>query len=545
MTPQKAATTTNFRTLELPSLAGPFDQQALEELAGALPSYVASSRWYRSKSRDIESISIRDVVRVPDSNAFLFVIELEHADGAGDQYVLPLVLSERRADRAEEIAQVRAADGSEGAVLNALEDAAFRTALLEAVACETNFPGQRGAVQASRTAALSERCGDAGLSQIESFVSRAEQSNTSIIYRGKYILKLFRKLEPGTNPDLEIGRFLTERGYRNTPKVLGSLEYRVDSRDSSLLGILQEFVANQGDAWKYTLGTLEDFFSRALASGREPPRAPAGHLLDLADREPDREIQAFAGPYLRSAELLGRRTAEMHAALTDEHADSDFAPEPFTAADASNLYEDSSAQAAIAFDLLKKKLSSLGSETAEKARELLKREQRIQELFWNLRERSFNTVQIRHHGDYHLGQVLYTGDDFAIIDFEGEPARPLQERRAKALALRDVAGMVRSFQYAAYAALFGQVSGVPVDPASKKAVEAWAQSWNAAVSGAYLRGYFNEAGSAPFVPQDAGERRMLVDAFLLQKALYEVAYELNNRPDWLLIPLRGILSLVP
>ncbi len=201
-------------------------------------------------------------------------------------------------------------------------------------------------------------------------------------------------------------------------------------------------------------------------------------------------------------------------------------------------------QADIAFEALRRKETALAGPVTGIARQVLKIEHKIRDRFAAVQNQQVDTVQIRHHGDYHLGQVLYTGEDFMIIDFEGEPARSLAERRAKALALRDVAGMVRSFQYAAFAALFGQVPGVPTEGEAVQAVEAWAAAWNAAISSTYLKGYFEQAANAPFVPAKNEERRVLLDAFLLQKALYEVAYELNNRPDWLQIPLRGILSLV-
>jgi maltose alpha-D-glucosyltransferase / alpha-amylase len=222
----------------------------------------------------------------------------------------------------------------------------------------------------------------------------------------------------------------------------------------------------------------------------------------------------------------------MHAVLADEGGGPDFAPERFTGEDAEKLYQEMLGQADITFELLRNKAPVLEGGDGESARELLRLEQRVRERFAELRERTIDAMRIRYHGDYHLGQVLWTGRDFMIIDFEGEPARPLAHRRTKTLAMRDVAGIIRSFQYAAYTAL----------PASRR-VET-ADCWTAWTSAVYLGGYFSEAGERAFVPRDAEQRRILFDSFLLQKALYEVAYELNNRPDWVSIPLRGILSLV-
>ncbi len=310
------------------------------------------------------------------------------------------------------------------------------------------------------------------------------------------------------------------------------------------MAILQQFVPNQGDAWSYTLISLGDFFANALASKRDPPNLPNEHPLGLIGQEIPSELRSFIGPYLESAALLGKRTAEMHAALADGNGGPDFAPEAFTAEDAHQLHRDLLGQADITFQLLRRKQAVLTGAVADQARELLRIEHRVNERFAAVGQHPISAVRIRHHGDYHLGQVLYTGQDFMIIDFEGEPARPLSERRAKVLALRDVAGMIRSFQYAAFAALFGQVPGIPGEPAMLELVALWAAAWNAYVSATYLRAYFEEARGLPFVPSEWSERRILLDAFLLQKALYEVAYELNNRPDWLRIPLRGILGLV-
>jgi trehalose synthase-fused probable maltokinase len=500
----------------------------------ALKDYVAGSRWFRAKTKIITQIDVEDALQLPETEYFLLILGIRYSEGEPDRYILPVALVPEGAG--EVLAKV---DGS--AIVNALADHQFHRALLDAVACEQRIDGPNGSVVASRTPAFDRKCGDDPA--LDSFVSRAEQSNTSIIFRDRYILKLFRKLEEGINPDVEIGNFLTARGFPNTPAVLGNLTYERGS-ESSAAGILQAFVRNEGDAWKYTLEQLSGFFERALASNQDPPARQSEHPFELAKENVPADVRAHIGPYLESAALLGKRTAEMHVALASDAGQDDFRPEPFTSADASRLHQDLIGQAHIAFDLLRRKQPVLSGPTVEPARELLTSEKQILERFQSIENQPVSAVCIRHHGDYHLGQVLYTGHDFMIIDFEGEPARPLAARREKALALRDVAGMLRSFQYAAFAGLFGQVPGLTVAAESRQRIEKWAAAWNAYVSATYLRAYFNVADGQAFVPADAGERLALLDAFLLQKALYEVAYELNNRPDWLQIPLMGILSLV-
>jgi maltose alpha-D-glucosyltransferase/alpha-amylase len=226
----------------------------------------------------------------------------------------------------------------------------------------------------------------------------------------------------------------------------------------------------------------------------------------------------------------------MHAILASDDSNPDFAPEPFGVDDAAKLSDEVGRQASSSLELLKAKAATLSSAEADLATRVLALEARIIQRVRKIASLTTDVPRIRHHGDYHLGQVLYTGSDFMIIDFEGEPARPLSERRTKALALRDVAGMLRSFQYAAYAGLYGLVAGLPTDPESAEKVAECSAFWNSEVSKLYVDAYFQEAGMRP--PE------AFLDAFLLQKALYEVQYELNNRPAWVGIPLRGILSLM-
>lgn len=529
--------------VEIDSLESAFGDASLAQLASLLPAYVAQRRWFRAKARTIQKIEIEDVLPVPGSGAHVLVIRLDYADGESDNYVLTLALSDQPSSEAP-LARYRTQQGQEGEIHEALARPELRTALLNAVACSKIFAGREGDLAALQTSAFQGKCNEADL-QLESSVSRAEQSNTSILYGDRFILKLFRKIEPGINPDVEIGAFLTERKFANTPAVLGRFEYR-SKGDGAVYsaGILQDFVRNQGDAWKYTLDSLSGYFESALAQGSEAPALPTDHPLELMAHELPPNARQLFGEYLESARLLGVRTAEMHGALADESGGADFAPEPFRPEDGKKLYEEMIGQGDITFELLRRKQAALTGAAAENAKEVLRMEHRLLENLSPLRDHPITAVRIRFHGDYHLGQVLYTGNDFMIIDFEGEPARPLHERRTKTLVMRDVAGMIRSFQYAAYAALFGQVSGVPTRPEMTKAVESWAAFWTAWTSASYLRGYFEKAANAPFVPAGSSERRVVFDAFLLQKALYEVAYELNNRPDWVRIPLRGILSLV-
>lgn len=524
-------------TVEISSFDQPLTGDVISRIEAALPGFLAEQRWYRAKARTIRHVRVADVV--PFADTHFLIIDITYADGETDRYQSPVALV-AEAPESETLLRMKVRGGETKVLTGALSGSQFRTQLFNAIAAEDRYSGRAGSFAACRTSALEANRSD---TVPESTVSRAEQSNTSIIYGDRYILKLFRKLESGINPDLEIGRYLTEHHFKYTPPVLGEIEYRPQNGEPMHAAILQGFIKNKGDAWKFTLDSLTGFFERALQNGTAPALRTY-HPLDLAKEELPALARQTIGEYIESARLLGTRTAQMHAALTDESAGPDFAPEPFSRNYAEHLYNEMIDQANTTFALLDDKKNMLSGEAAESANKLLSLQSPVRGRFASLRDAPLTAVRIRHHGDYHLGQVLATGDDFIIIDFEGEPARPLAHRRVKTLAMRDVAGMVRSFSYAGYAALFGLVPGVTVTADRRAHIEDWAAYWGAWVSAAYLRAYFEAAAEASFVGSNPNEHRLLFDAFMLQKALYEVAYELNNRPGWVQIPLRGILDLI-
>jgi maltose alpha-D-glucosyltransferase/alpha-amylase len=503
----------------------------LASIQQALPDFLAARRWFRSKARTIASTRIHDVITAYGFPILL--VSVEYSEGEADTYLLPITSSAHEGEYEETIARLETEDGAAVTVYSALAERGFRDVLFQALACGASFPGENGRLVAEPSPYFAQECQHA-LPERESFVSRAEQSNSSIIYARQYILKLFRKLEAGVNPDIEIGRQLTNQGFANSPAVLGMLEYETALGLRYAAGILQQFVPNEGDAWKYTLASLSDYFQRALSPDNQlEPVLPFEDYLLLMDEPVPTAVSRLIGPYLESAALLGRRTAEMHVALASSN-EPDFRPEGVGPDDAAKLQAGMLTQAELSFHLLRAKVDTLTGTDAVNATALLSLETDVTARLQALRSETITTLRIRHHGDYHLGQVLYTGSDFMIIDFEGEPALPLAERRAKALALKDVAGMLRSFQYAAYSALETRAP----------AVEAWAAFWNGWVSAAFLKSYFKYAYGQAFAPASEMERRTLLQAFLLQKALYELAYELNNRPGWVGIPIRGILSLI-
>jgi len=380
-------------------------------------------------------------------------------------------------------------------------------------------------------------------SQLKVHRSSAEQSNSSILFGDRFILKLFRRQQAGPNPDCEIGQYLTQHAhFENIPAFLGSIDYMPQTGEPSTAAMLQTLVANEGDGWKLTVEELGRFYetSAPVAFPAEGEAARTMDLVELAEQPTSQVARDHIGIYLESAATLGRRTAELHIALASPTADPAFTPEPLTAADLNTSFAELRQTASATFDLLKENLAQLPDDLLELAALLLSRRRNILDRFRSFGGEELQAQKIRIHGDYHLGQVLRVKTDYVIIDFEGEPARPLSERRAKQSPLKDVAGMLRSFGYAAYSTLMNYTTRRPEDLTR---LEPWAQLWERSSAAEFLRAYRETTRTAEILPAGKDAFRRLLDVYLLDKALYELRYELNNRPTWLRIPLMGLLSL--
>ncbi len=538
-------------------LEGLFSGTSRSALEAVLPDFLKSRRWFGGKARPIQYVTILDSISVPTheepADARVLLLKLGYLEGEPETYLLMVAATSVEADRilAEAHQSViarfqTAGDTQAGVVYEALGDKGFSSMLLDSIARRRRFRGSSGELIAAPTQAFRSLKGEDEQS-LEPLLLKAEQSNSSVVYGDRFILKLFRRPDPGVNPDLEIGRFLTDRPTSaRVPAVAGFLEYRRDRSEAMTLGILQEYIQNEGDAWNYTLDSLAHYFERVLteASGIQLSDIPVPRdsPLQLAQEEPPPLAVDLIGAYLHSAELLGQRSGELHAALASGSAGNGFAPEPFTPLHQRSIYQSMRGLVARVFPLLQKRLSSLPAEVQQDARKVLDLEERTLRSFQTVLNREISGMRIRCHGDYHLGQVLFTGKDFVIIDFEGEPARPLSQRRLKRSPLRDVAGLVRSFDYAAHTALFRLAAQGVVQTERLPAVEAWARFWHSWVSASFLKAYLGVMGELSILPATLEETRLLLDVFMLEKAVYELGYELNNRPDWVHIPLRGILQ---
>ncbi len=525
-------------------------------LERALQSWLPSRRWFGGKSRTIRAVHVQEFIPVPkeNGNAFLTFLQVEYVQTDPELYVVPLTCA--FAGEADAVCRdwpplvlarlnvIRT--NQDGVLYDAIADPAFCQALLKLIAGRRRLVGNRGSLEATNTPVL-RQLHPGGGPALESSVSKAEQSNSSIIYGDRLILKLFRRLEAGTNPDLEINRFLTARKFPHTPPLAGALDFQTRGDVPYTVAILTSFVPGCKDAWEYTLDALSRFYDRVAAlptEKRQPPALPAASLTRLATLPVPEEARELIGTFLESAGMLGERTATLHLALASEAEDRNFAPEPFTAHSQRGLFQSMRNLTRQNLQLLSANLKSLPPEAQIQAQKVISLEAEMLKRFRAIYEQSLDALRIRHHGDYHLGQVLYTGKDFMILDFEGEPALPISERRLKRSPLCDVAGMVRSFHYAARAALLKQSERGTIPPAQLATETAWAQFWSRWVSAAFYKSYRLAAGSAPFLPANETQLQMMMEVYLLRKAVYELGYELNSRPDWVGIPLQGILDLL-
>jgi trehalose synthase-fused probable maltokinase len=531
------------------------------ELPAQLPAYLKGQRWFGAKAREVRATEVVDFVTFERDglHALVIVVNVQYEGGGTDLYSMPLVVtkdsdpkkawgsnlkgeprasgkdagSNRGPGTPDAVLTVSGrASGEKVTLTDALKNEAFLSFLLDAIERGLVFTGEVGELVTSRTHALSmQETGAAG--SLRPRAITAEQSNSSVAYGDRLMLKFFRRLEEGVNPDLEVGGFLTEKAhYQHTPQLLGALEYRGARGLGMTQGILQGFVPNQGDAWQYTMKSISAFYNEVGKNSEEG---------GVADSRND-TAHALIGPFLESVGLLGRRTAELHLALASPPAaaEPDFAPEPFDDA-FQRGFEDALLELTNRiFRQLRHAHDRLPENAKPNVERVLGSEPQIIERFHAALSKPIRAVRTRIHGDYHLGQVLYTGTDFVIIDFEGEPARPLSQRRLKRSPLQDVAGMFRSFHYAAHAPLLASTGNVKVVDGNREKLNGWAEVWANWVSERFLDEYMKTARGAEFLPPSRAEILALLQLHVLEKAVYELGYELNNRPGWVAIPLEGI-----
>ena len=525
----------------------------LERLAETiLPEYLKKCRWFGGKGRIVNTITVTDSIPISgaDVTVFLLLIEIAYTEGGAEVVLLPIhyAVQESAQHLLKEspeavIARLRVDEG-EGILYDGVYNGRFREVLFEMVA-----RGRRirvgGGELAGRRARMFTRLLNGASPPAASQVFRAEQSNTSILFDNSYFFKLYRRAEEGIHPEEEIGRFLTETvHFEGVAPFVGTLEYRRPAAGTVTIAMLQWYIPSHGDAWTFTLDEVTRYFDGVLSKKGEnhevPPLPPA--LLDIDPAAVPPLLQELIGGfYLEMVTLLGQRSGELHLVLASRPEEPDFSPEPFSTLYQRSVYQSMRSLARKVLIRLQRNLGQLAPGARSEAEWVLAAEPDILARQGRFLGGKLSAMKIRIHGDYHLGQVLFTGKDFVIIDFEGEPARAMSERRLKRSPLRDVAGMIRSFHYAAHAVLMQRA---PVRAEDVPYLEPWAEAWYRCCAGIFLHSYLQTVAGASFIPEEREEVEVMLSAFMLDKALYELGYELENRPEWVMIPLRGIRRIL-
>jgi maltose alpha-D-glucosyltransferase/alpha-amylase len=517
------------------------------ELANRLYLYAREHRWYRSKAATVSAVTIDDFVPLDAGSACgVVLLGVEHPNQKRETYLIPLhfepdgAAAEPASKRASPIAQLAILEPAPGeAAQGTLEDAVqsrqFGYALLEAFRSGAAIESGRSVLHAQVFDGLAARLRE----PLEPRVASFEQSNSMLLFGSSLILKLLRVLEEGESVELELARFLEKTSLpRPPPRAVGALVLETRGK-SVVIGLLHEYIDNRGSAWTLALDTLSSCFERALTL--QPfPDAIAPPSNRLFPRAVPAAISELCSPFFTQMTLLAQRTAELHLALASSRDDPAFCPEPIEHMHQHSLYQTAHASLARLCGELRYRSGSFEPGLLERIRTVLAAQSVIDARLRRIVDLKISATRIRCHGDYHLGQVLFTGDDFAIIDFEGEPGRPLRDRRYKRSPFRDLASMLRSFDYAAETAL-GSDRVRAEDRPRLLPLAAALSGW---LSVAFVRQYLETAGSASFVPRSPDETRLLLDFFELEKVIYELSYELNSRPDWLHVPLNGLLRML-
>jgi maltose alpha-D-glucosyltransferase/alpha-amylase len=529
-----------------------FRIESRPKLENALCGFVKKQPWFRGVPRQIKTVQIRDVINLSTDSgrSFLLLLLVEFLEGDPEDYLLPVGVSETEASEQPDkagspdiIVRLRVElTNQQGFLYAGAHNTGFCKALMEFVRRRRLSTGQEGELQAFAGGILRNGASE-GIASLEPVFRQPGINNTAAVFGDRLFLKLFARLERGTNPELEFGRFLTERHFPNVPPVAGYLEYRRHNGERFDLAIVTRFLPNAQDAWGYTLDMLGRYFDRMRSAPVEKRlESPSNwSLLQLAAGDVPESIVALIGTYLELARRLGQRTGEMHLALSADPQDRDFAPEPFTPFYQRALYQSMRNLATENLQLVRHKLGALPETIRADAKKLISLENEILKRFRAVSETRLQAQRIRCHGDFHLGQVLYTGKDFMFLDFQAETSRSFSERRIRRSPLRDVAGMIRSFDYVTNAALWKQLELGVTREDQLAQLQPWADFWCRWVSAVFLKAYLKVVGDSPLIPRANDHLNLLLEVHLLEKEFSELGFELRNRLDWVKIPLRSIL----
>ena len=514
-----------------------------------LPSYFKSKYWFGDSSRIIQSMHITNMLDLSDDTVLVknLIVEVNFNEGLPEIYQLPLTyLSLTQESLVEAVpqkgilAEITLKNGS-GLLVDSVYVEPFRAQLFYGLqdGKTLNFAKEKLVfIKGNLTP-------DAEIKDVSSRIIESKQSNTSIIYDHRYFLKLYRRLDNTINPDAELAQYLTETvKFANTPDYMGKLVYHTQKRNEAVLGMMQDLVTNVGTGWVNAKDAAHRYMERVQTQAQE--HDPSYDLTErlqplLFENLEEQEQDLIDSLFPERISLLGQRSAEMHQALASHKELSGFEHEAFSLHYQRSLYSSLQSVTREAFENLRKSIPSLPHTIQEEAEEILNRKSEVLACFKRVFKHKIDTVKIRTHGNFQLGQLLWTGKDFVIINFEGEPSRPFSERRILRSGLRDVASMIRSFHYAAYSPLMQQNYA---EEYRESHLEDWAEAWYYYISRFYLNGYKKSLADSGLIPDNERDYTVLLETFLLEKAVVELNYELNHRPIFALIALRGIKAVL-
>lgn len=517
-------------------------------LSRTLMDFISGRRWFRSKAKAMKSVRVADALPLATGAQplWLAVVWVEYDGDLPEHYLLPLALAadEDAATLLAEgspslIARLRGADGSERVLYEPTGTPQLGERLLSLLSRRRTVTG-RGGLRFDPSRALRAEIADPQ-ADLAPWAPSLEQSNTVFFYGQQLAIKLFRQLDGGVNPEVEVGRFLSARDFPNIATVLGTIDYDGPGLQRASAGIVQRFVSSTRNAWDLTLESLTHACEVVLSQAPQSLdlTLPEHGLLTISEEGAPQSVRELLGGYLPLARLLAQRTAELHLCLASDAEDEAFRPEPLAGHYRRSLVQAARDRLHRTLQLLGKRLPALPEAHRPLAQAVLAVKEPLTEQVTGLLQTELQLHRIRTHGDYHLGQVLYDGRDFVIIDFEGEPAVSLAVRRLKRSALTDVCGMLRSFHYAATMALQHEMWR----PMDREVLRSFSTFWYHWVGVSFVAAYLQRAGDAPFLASSADALRALMRVHLIDKCAYELAYEINNRPAWIDVPLSGLQDL--
>lgn len=528
-----------------------FDRKNLKLLErDLLPAYVRQQSWFIGRDElVVRGTRIVDWVRWLHCSTrnYLTIVDVEFSEGRSETYFVPLAITmfpqadTIRQSSPNSIVATVSVGQSEALLHDAMIDDEFCTSVWKAIAGSDNLTTLHGQI---RTVSAMMDADSKPKDDQPITVRRTENTYTNCCVQlgQKLMLKMYRRIEEGKTPDWEIGEFLSARGlFHRIPRTAGGIEYVKKGSQPTTLALLQNYIPHQRNAWDYTVESVQGYLERVLTVGQEIDlsQLTLESCLKSVSNEMQLPVNETFGSYLQSAELLGERMGELHRALAADTNVADFSPEPLTTEDLTRWSRESLGLTQDVWANMDRSRGRLGESVLEQVYELFSQRSRVLRVFNEVTKLKTDATKIRIHGDCQLNEVLWSENDFVFLDFEGEPARSMSERRAKQSPLKDVAVMLRSFEYAAFEGLFKFTVHRPED---LERLEPWVHFWKDCVGTTFLRAYCESADSASFMPKEREQLHALLKYFLLDRALYELLHELKHRPNWVQVPLRGVLS---